>query len=91
MCLDIGELTSATSKERMTMNIVFAGATPILINEKFICQLTLYSCMAAPLHNVIDRREHEIIFSCHYMEIWKIYFLQCEPPNRSVTVKRQKC
>ena len=26
---NIGELTSATSKERMTMNIVFAGATPI--------------------------------------------------------------
>ena len=24
-----GELTSATSKERMTMNIIFAGATPI--------------------------------------------------------------
>jgi len=26
---NIGELTSATSKERMTMNIVFVGATPI--------------------------------------------------------------
>ena len=25
----IGELTSATSKERMTTNIIFAGATPI--------------------------------------------------------------
>jgi len=25
---DIGELTSATSKERMTINIIFAGATP---------------------------------------------------------------
>jgi len=24
-----GELTSATSKERMTTNIIFAGATPI--------------------------------------------------------------
>ena len=24
-----GELTSATSKERITMNIIFAGATPI--------------------------------------------------------------
>jgi len=24
-----GELTSATSKERMTMNIIFAGTTPI--------------------------------------------------------------
>jgi len=24
-----GELTSATSNERMTMNIIFAGATPI--------------------------------------------------------------
>jgi len=24
-----GELTSATSKERMTMNIIFVGATPI--------------------------------------------------------------
>jgi len=30
-----GELTSATSNERMTTNIIFAGATPI-INEKFI-------------------------------------------------------
>jgi len=26
---DIGELTSATSKEGMTTNIIFAGATPI--------------------------------------------------------------
>jgi len=26
---NIGELTSATSKERMTANIIFAGATPI--------------------------------------------------------------
>jgi len=26
---NIGELTSATSKERMTMNIIFASATPI--------------------------------------------------------------
>jgi len=26
---NIGELTSATSKERMTMNTIFAGATPI--------------------------------------------------------------
>ena len=26
---NIGELTSATSKERMTTNIIFAGATPI--------------------------------------------------------------
>jgi len=26
---NIGELTSATSKERMTMNIIFVGATPI--------------------------------------------------------------
>ena len=25
---NIGELTSATSKERMTMNIIFVGATP---------------------------------------------------------------
>ena len=29
-----GELTSATSKETMTSNIIFAGTTPI----KFICQ-----------------------------------------------------
>ena len=26
---NIGELTSATSKERMTTNIIFVGATPI--------------------------------------------------------------
>ena len=26
---NIGELTSATSKETMTMNIIFAGAAPI--------------------------------------------------------------
>ena len=26
---NIGELTSATSKERMTINIIFVGATPI--------------------------------------------------------------
>ena len=26
---NISELTSATSKEKMTMNIIFAGATPI--------------------------------------------------------------
>ena len=26
---NIGELTSVISKERMTMNIIFAGATPI--------------------------------------------------------------
>ena len=32
-----GELTSATSNGRMTTNIIFTGATPI-INKKFICQ-----------------------------------------------------
>ena len=32
-----GELTSATSKERMTTNIIFAGTTPINY-ERFICQ-----------------------------------------------------
>jgi len=34
---NIGELTSATSKERITTNIFFAGATPINY-EKVICQ-----------------------------------------------------
>ena len=29
MCLDFGELSSATSKERMTTNIIFVGTTPI--------------------------------------------------------------
>ena len=29
VCLDIGEFISATSKERMTTNIIFGGATPI--------------------------------------------------------------
>jgi len=32
-----GELTSATSKERMTTNIILRVPHP-LINEKFICQ-----------------------------------------------------
>ena len=31
---NIGELTSAISKEKMTMNVTFMA----LINEKFICQ-----------------------------------------------------
>jgi len=30
---DIGELTSATSKEIMTTNIIFAGATPINVYQ----------------------------------------------------------
>jgi len=34
---NIGELTSATSKERMTL-IMFSQVPHSLINEKFICQ-----------------------------------------------------
>ena len=52
-----GELTSATSNERMTTNIIFAGATPI-INEKFIW-VSLYSRLLALLHSAIGRGEHE--------------------------------
>ena len=29
VCLDIGELTSTTSKEKMIMNFIFMGATSI--------------------------------------------------------------
>ena len=36
--IDISKFISTTLKERMIMNIIFAGATPIIINEKFVFQ-----------------------------------------------------
>jgi len=43
---NIGELTSTTSKERMTMGIIFVGATPIKVHIpvsfvfRYICSVT---------------------------------------------------
>jgi len=53
--------------------ILFLWVPHPLINENFICQQASYLCILAPLHSVIEREEHEKLFSCHYMEIWKIH------------------
>ena len=54
---NIGELISATSKERMTT--LFSRVLHTLINGKFICQWASYLCMLTLLHSVIEGEEHE--------------------------------
>jgi len=39
--------------------ILFSLMPHPLINEKFICQWALHSCVLTPLHSVINREEHE--------------------------------
>ena len=50
---NIGELTSATSKERMTTNIIFVRATPINLPVSFVF------VYAYPLHSIMDIEEYE--------------------------------
>ena len=79
------ELTSTTSRDRITTNIIFVGATPINqqkghIRVSFLCWLAL-------LHSVIDREEHEKYF---FLEIWKIHLLQhTHSQDQLITVKGQ--
>jgi len=65
---NIGELTSTTSKERMTTNIISQVPHP-LINEK----LMLVSFVFVYAHPIVQHCRKRSISSCFYMEIRKIH------------------
>ena len=65
---NIGELTSAASKERMTTNIIFASAmhTHELTKSSYASKPCISVYMVSPLHSAIDRRKHEKYLAWKY-------------------------
>ena len=55
---NIGELTRATSKERMTMNIILRVPHP-LINESLYTSKLCILVYLSQLHSIIDREKYE--------------------------------
>ena len=57
---NIGEFISATSKERMTTNIIFAGTTP---TRSYASKLRIRVCL--PRYTALWKEKSVKLFSCH--------------------------
>ena len=88
--IDISKFISTTLKERMIMNIIFAGATPIIINEKFVFQWVFCIRMYWPHYTALYKKNST---SCYRIQIRKMHDSvhdSVHPYDQWATAKRQK-